>query len=99
MLSQHIAEVDPSHRGLYFIRTVRDSFNIQGPDGTHVCLVYEPMREPVWLFQRRLPDGRYTPNMLKHTIKFMLYALEYLHDCCHVIHTGARSLEVMARKR
>ncbi|KAF8594562.1 kinase-like protein [Ceratobasidium sp. AG-I] len=94
-ISRHIATVDPSNKALYFIRTVRDSFNLDGPNGVHVCLVYDPLREPIWLFQKRFPNGRYTSDTLKHIMRFMLCALEYLHDSCHVIHTGIKPWNIL----
>ncbi|KAL2786919.1 hypothetical protein BJX66DRAFT_311954 [Aspergillus keveii] len=51
-IEAHIAGTDPSHRGYPLFRTSLESFEIEGPEGTHLCLTYEPMREPLWLFQR-----------------------------------------------
>lgn len=53
-LSRRIATADPKSEGLKYLRTVLDSFEVSGPDSTHVGLVYAPMRESVSRFQRRL---------------------------------------------
>ncbi|KAK5191507.1 hypothetical protein LTR92_008680 [Exophiala xenobiotica] len=53
-LSRHIADADPRHHGLRYVRLVRDSFEISGQHGNHLCLVYEPMRETISTFQRHL---------------------------------------------
>jgi serine/threonine-protein kinase SRPK3 len=87
-ISEHIAKVNPSHPGRKFVRTITDSFEATGPFGNHLCLVYEPMREPIWLLQRRFPDERYPPNLLRWTLQYILTGLDYLHSECHVIHTG-----------
>jgi len=71
---------------------VQDSFKIQGPMGPHMCLVYEPMREPLWLFQRRMSGGVYCFALLGYAVKFLLIGLDYLHNECKVIHTGVLSL-------
>ena len=87
-ISRHITTTNPSHPGRQFVRTVLESFEIRGPYGNHMCLVYEPMREPIWLLQRRFPDDRYPSDLLKWTLKYVLSGLDYLHSECHVIHTG-----------
>ena len=46
-LSKRIAEADPMHEGLRYLRTVLDSFEAQSQFGVHVCLVYVPMRDPI----------------------------------------------------
>ncbi|KIM94382.1 hypothetical protein OIDMADRAFT_184438 [Oidiodendron maius Zn] len=44
-LSQHIATANPSHPGAGYIRCPINNFQLGGPHGTHICLVYNPMRE------------------------------------------------------
>jgi serine/threonine-protein kinase SRPK3 len=90
-ISQLIATANPSHQGQQFVRKIIDSFEAKGPYGTHVCLVYEPMREPIWMLRRRFRDGRYSSNLLKYTLQYLLSGLDYLHSECHIIHTGETS--------
>lgn len=71
-----------------FVRTTLDSFEVTGPDDKHLCLVYEPLREPLWIFQRRWEDGKLPPSIVKVYTRFFLQGLNYLHSECHVIHTG-----------
>ncbi|EEP80717.1 predicted protein [Uncinocarpus reesii 1704] len=52
-VEQRIANALPDHQGFNYVRTCLDSFEEKGPHGTHLCLVYEPLREPIWLFQQR----------------------------------------------
>ncbi|KDQ16239.1 hypothetical protein BOTBODRAFT_107233 [Botryobasidium botryosum FD-172 SS1] len=89
-ISRHIATANPSHPGFKYVRTVRDAFSVQGPHGTHMCLVYEPMREPIWLLQRRFANGRFSTDMLKATLECVLLGLDYLHTECHVVHTDLK---------
>ncbi len=77
-----------AHSGSLFVRTTLDSFEATGPDYTHFCLVYEALREPLWIYQRRLPDGKFPPALVKVYTRFLLQGLDYLHSECHVIHTG-----------
>lgn len=87
-ISYQIASASPGHPGLRYLRLVQDSFKILGPVGQHLCLVYEPMREPLWLFQRRMPGGIYSLDILAYMVKFILIGLNYLHNMCIVTHTG-----------
>ena len=81
-------DTNASHPGFPFVRTVCDNFELTGSDGTHLCLVYEPMRESLWIFQKRFRDGKLPPAVLKVYVKVLLLGLDYLHSVCHIIHTG-----------
>ncbi|KAJ5958711.1 uncharacterized protein N7479_005861 [Penicillium vulpinum] len=74
-IEEHIANTDPSHRGYALFRTNVDSFEITGPSGRHICLAYEPMREPFWLFQRRFEDRLIPLPIVKTYILFLLAGL------------------------
>ncbi|KAF8903368.1 kinase-like domain-containing protein [Gymnopilus junonius] len=89
-ISNHIASANPSHPGWGFVRTILDSFELKGPHGTHLCLVYEPLREPLWLLQTRYVGDRFSPDLLKLILRYILYGLDYLHSECHVIHTDLK---------
>jgi serine/threonine-protein kinase SRPK3 len=88
VLSQRIAKADPKHEGLRYVRTVQESFEVQGPYGKHLCLVYVLMRETLATFQRRLENERVPGILLKPLLVLLLTGLDYLHTRCHIIHTG-----------
>lgn len=88
IITQHLMR-NPSHEGFPYVRTMIDSFEVTGLEGVHLCLVYEPMREPLWLFQRRWENRKLPPALLKVYMRFLLRGLDYLHSECHIIHTGA----------
>ena len=81
-------KTNPSHSGFLFVRTTLDSFEVTGPDDRHYCLVYEPLREPLSIFQWRWEDGKLPPSIVKVYTRFLLQELNHLHSECHVIHTG-----------
>ncbi|POR31911.1 Uncharacterized protein TPAR_07878 [Tolypocladium paradoxum] len=85
---RRISTADPSHPGWEFVRKLLDSFVVDGAFGSHVCLVFEPLREPLWLFRRRFVDDVIPSDILKIMLQMTLQGLDYLHSECHVIHTG-----------
>lgn len=84
-----ISSANPSHEGLSYIRTLIDVFDLQGEGVTHTCLVFEPMRETLYQFQRRLPRQRLGLPISKAYVFCLLHALDYFHTECRLIHTGA----------
>lgn len=87
-IEELVAQRIPSHRGNVITRTCLESFEVAGPEGRHLCLVYEPMREPLWILQRRFDDHRLLLPIAKAYIYFCLVGLDYLHTECKVAHTG-----------
>ncbi|KAJ5401281.1 uncharacterized protein N7487_007177 [Penicillium crustosum] len=94
-VEEHISTADPSHRGRSHIRTLLDSFEIRGPEGSHWCLVYPPMREPLSMYQRRF-EGRKMPlPLIKTHIRTLLTGLDYLHKECRTVHTDLKLENIM----
>ncbi|KAI9930333.1 hypothetical protein MW887_011085 [Aspergillus wentii] len=94
-IEDHIATTDASHRGRSLFRTYSDCFEIAGPEGKHVCLAYEPMREPMWLFKKRFRNGVIPLPLVKTYVYFLLVALDYLHAGCGVVHTDLKLDNIM----
>jgi serine/threonine protein kinase len=91
-IEKHVTQQNLGHRGRVILRTCLEDFKVTGTEGKHVCLVYEPMREPLWIFQRRFVDGRLPLPIAKAYIYFFLVGLDYLHSECKVVHTGKVSV-------
>ncbi|KAI3005997.1 hypothetical protein CBS147346_4024 [Aspergillus niger] len=89
-IEQHISTADPSHRGRSLIRTLLDSFQVEGPEGSHPCLVYPPMREPLSMYLRRFDEKQMPLPLIKTYIRALLTGLDYLHKNCRTVHTGDR---------
>lgn len=87
-VEEHISTADPSHRGRSLIRTLLDSFEVKGPEGSHSCLVYPPMREPLSIYQSRFEDRKMPLPLIKTYIRALLTGLDYLHKECRTVHTG-----------
>ncbi|KID93619.1 protein kinase domain protein, partial [Metarhizium majus ARSEF 297] len=94
-ISRLIANAEPSHEGLNFIRTHLDKFQLPGEGGTHSCLVYTPMRETLFQLQHRLRGQRFAPPLFKFFMYCLLEAVDYLHTECHLIHTDIKDDNIM----
>ncbi|KAL4757536.1 putative protein kinase [Aspergillus foveolatus] len=92
-VEEHISAVDPSNRGRSVNWTLLDSFEVRGPEGSHLCLVYPPLREPLSMYQRRFDNGKMPLPLIKTYIRALLTSLEYLHKECRIVHTGNLKLE------
>ncbi|KKK26138.1 serine/threonine-protein [Aspergillus rambellii] len=89
-IESHIAQRHSEHRGRVILRTCLDDFEVPGPEGKHMCLVYEPMREPLWILQTRFVDRKIPLPIAKAYIYFLLVGLDYLHSECKLVHTDLK---------
>ncbi|KAG5305374.1 protein kinase [Histoplasma capsulatum G186AR] len=97
--TEHITRANPQHVGHDFVRTLLDSFKLCGPHGTHVCLVFHPLREPLWIFKQRFRNDVIPSDILKLIAQMVLQGLEYLHSECHIIHTDLKSDNILIALR
>lgn len=87
-----VAGANPAHRGYRHNLAYIDAFDIEGPHGVHRCLVTEVLGLNMESIRRKLRDGkdcRIAPSMVKRVVRQVLLGLEYLHDECGIVHTGA----------
>ncbi|KAG8413793.1 hypothetical protein J3458_012286 [Metarhizium acridum] len=99
-ISIHLSTVKSQHRGRAILGTAIESFVLDSPTGSsHLALVFEPMREPLWLFRRRImgQDKATRPWMplVKGYIQILLEGLDFLHEQGHIIHTDLKLDNIM----
>jgi hypothetical protein len=87
-ITEHITRADTQHIGRNFVAKLLDSFHVSSPGGTHICMVFDALCEPLWMLKRRFEGNTIPLDVLKPVSKLVLEGLRYLHDECHVIHTG-----------
>ncbi|KAL3468147.1 kinase-like domain-containing protein [Aspergillus heterothallicus] len=90
-ISQRISRLQSSHQGHRYVRVVKESFGIQGALDEHLCLVYEPLREPLWLLGKRLGSSGVPSAVLKPFLNTILLGLDFLHSECRIIHTDLKA--------
>ncbi|OAQ84122.1 CMGC/SRPK protein kinase [Purpureocillium lilacinum] len=67
----------------------------------HLCLVMEPMREPLVTFRRRLGEANSTSlhatnvKLMKSILRQVLAGLDYLHSECRIVHTDIKADNIL----
>ncbi|KMU81166.1 hypothetical protein CISG_02543 [Coccidioides immitis RMSCC 3703] len=98
-ISEHITKANPQHPGRNFVATLLDSFRVDSPGGTHICMVFDALCEPLWMLNRRFEGNTIPLGVLKPVSKLILEGLRYLHTECHVIHTDLKSDNILLALR
>ena len=79
-----------THPGRSHVISFLDHFRHKGPNGTHVCMVFEVLGENLLGLIKRHQNKGVPMPMVKQIAKQVLLGLDYMHRCCGVIHTGKR---------
>lgn len=65
-----------------------DSFGVQDPKGYHQCFVHRPLWQNMFSLQHQIPPHGFTEPLLCAMLLHLFVALDYVHNSCHLIHTG-----------
>lgn len=82
-----LRDTNPKAPGYRHICHLIDDFVHEGPNGPHICIVTELMG-PTALDCYQCVPGAMPLHFVKRVTKQMLLALQYIHDECHIVHTG-----------
>ena len=91
----HIKEKDPENR-FHCCRLI-DTFKHSGPHGRHVCMVFEVLGDNLLSLIRHYNHKGIPINIVKHLVRQILEALDFLHRRCGIIHTDLKPENVMLR--
>ncbi|KAJ6482531.1 kinase-like domain-containing protein [Mycena sanguinolenta] len=99
LLQRLVTSSDPntpvSHPGKSHVISFLDHFKHQGPNGTHICMVFEVLGENLLgLIKRNHNKGVPVP-LAKQIAKQVLLGLDYMHRHCGVIHTDLKPENVL----
>jgi serine/threonine-protein kinase SRPK3 len=94
-LLQKISSANPSHPGRQHIVSLLDHFEHSGPNGVHICLVFEALGESVLSTLKRYQYRGLPTHIVKQITKQVLLGLDYLHRECGVIHTDLKPENVL----
>ncbi|KAL4864794.1 hypothetical protein BDV12DRAFT_205533 [Aspergillus spectabilis] len=64
-ITEHITKAVTQHPGRNFVATLLDSIRVASPGGTHICLVFDALCEPLWMLKRRFEANTIPLDVLK----------------------------------
>ncbi|KXN92839.1 Serine/threonine-protein kinase SRPK [Leucoagaricus sp. SymC.cos] len=92
---KRIRKASKKHPGRWAVRSLLESFDVNGPEGQHQCLVHPPLLESVRTFLRRNDERRPPALIVAYVLKRLFLALDFLHEECHVAHTDIKEGNIM----
>lgn len=94
-LLQKIVTAKPDHPGRKHVVSLLDSFEHKGPNGTHVCMVFEVLGENLLGLIKKWNHRGIPMPLVKQITKQVLLGLDYLHRECGIIHTDLKPENVL----
>ncbi|KDQ34214.1 hypothetical protein PLEOSDRAFT_172231 [Pleurotus ostreatus PC15] len=84
-----------THPGRSHVISFLDHFRHKGPNGVHVCMVFEVLGENLLGLIKRHQNKGVPMHLVKQIAKQVLLGLDYMHRCCGVIHTDLKPENVL----
>ncbi|UKZ47857.1 hypothetical protein TrVGV298_002090 [Trichoderma virens] len=94
-LLNKIVQANPNHPGRKHVVSLLDSFEHKGPNGTHMCMVFEVLGENLLGLIKRWNHRGIPMPLVKQITKQVLLGLDYLHRECGIIHTDLKPENVL----
>ncbi|PVH17461.1 uncharacterized protein CXQ87_000347 [Candidozyma duobushaemuli] len=94
-LLDKVTTSDTHHPGHEHVIQLLDTFSHEGPNGVHVCMVFEVLGENLLGLIRRYKHKGIPVVFVKQIAKQLLSALDFLHRRCGVIHTDIKPENVL----
>ncbi|KAL2758314.1 hypothetical protein ACRALDRAFT_1030062 [Sodiomyces alcalophilus JCM 7366] len=94
-LLNRIVQANPDHAGRKHVVSLLDSFEHKGPNGTHVCMVFEVLGENLLGLIKKWNHRGIPMPLVKQITKQVLLGLDYLHRECGIIHTDLKPENVL----
>lgn len=94
-LLQRVVSSSQTHAGRCHVVGLVDNFRHTGPNGSHVCMVFEVLGENLLGLIKRYQHRGVPQHIVKQIAKQVLLGLDYLHTECRVIHTDLKPENVL----
>ncbi|KAJ9649635.1 serine/threonine protein kinase, CMGC [Coniosporium apollinis] len=94
-LLKKVVEANKDHPGRAHVVSLLDSFNHKGPNGVHVCMVFEVLGENLLGLIKKWNHRGIPMELVKQITKQVLLGLDYLHRECGIIHTDLKPENVL----
>lgn len=94
-LLSRIVKANPAHPGRKHVVSLLDSFEHKGPNGVHVCMVFEVLGENLLGLIKRWNHRGIPMPLVKQITKQVLLGLDYMHRECGIVHTDLKPENVL----
>lgn len=94
-LLNKVVQAKPDHPGRRYVVSLLDSFEHKGPNGVHVCMVFEVLGENLLGLIKKWNHRGIPMPLVKQITKQVLLGLDYLHRECGIIHTDLKPENVL----
>lgn len=94
-LLDKVATSEIHHPGHQHIIQLLDTFTHQGPNGVHICMVFEVLGENLLGLIRRYKHRGIPVVFVKQIAKQLLSSLDFLHRMCGIVHTDLKPENVL----
>lgn len=90
-----MVQANPEAPGRKYVVELLDNFTHEGPNGKHVCMVFEVLGENLLSMIRRYHHRGIPVRLVQQIIYQVLMGLDYMHRECGIIHTDLKPENVL----
>ncbi|KAF9285892.1 serine/threonine protein kinase, CMGC group [Mortierella antarctica] len=94
-LLERVVQANPDAPGRKYVVELLDHFMHRGPNGLHVCMVFEVLGENLLSVIKRYRHRGIPTHLVRQIIHQVLMGLDYMHRECGIIHTDLKPENVL----
>ncbi|KAG0013135.1 serine/threonine protein kinase, CMGC group [Entomortierella chlamydospora] len=94
-LLERVVQANPSSPGRKYVVELLDHFMHRGPNGLHVCMVFEVLGENLLSVIKRYRHRGIPIYLVRQILHQVLMGLDYMHRECGIIHTDLKPENVL----